>query len=107
MTARLIDHTKPSTFRSAMLRYAVAHLPCMRCNRIGATQAAHANQFKGMGIKASDALICALCFDCHAELDQGGVMNKEARRAFEFEMIAKTYAALMERGFLTVNEGTL
>lgn len=107
MTARLI-FPKSLTFRSEELRRAVVLLPCMHCGVHGWTQAAHANQGKGGGLKASDASIAALCGTrpgvrgCHAMLDQGGVLEKAERRVFELEMVALTYIALMERGLLQV-----
>ncbi|MDR6381808.1 hypothetical protein [Paraburkholderia caribensis] len=108
MTARLI-FPKPLTFRSEALRRAVTQLPCMKCGIHGHTQAAHMNLGKGGAIKASDAALAALCADrpgvsgCHALLDQGGKLPKSERREFEFEMVAKTYIALAERGFIVVN----
>lgn len=108
MTARLIGVPKLLTFRSEDLRRAVTTLPCMCCGIERYTQAAHGNKDKGGALKASDAAIAALCADrpgvrgCHAMLDQGGLMGKEERRAFEMEMIAKTYIALIERGLLKV-----
>lgn len=105
MTARLVGFPKPLTFRSEKLRRAVAELPCVCCGRVGLTQAAHGNQGKGMSIKASDAMIAALCTECHAALDQGGILPKAERRAFELEMIAKTYVYLMEQGRLEVVDG--
>ena len=108
MTARLV-FPKALTFRSEPMRRAVAMLPCMRCGIDGHTQAAHMNFGKGGAIKASDAALAALCADrpgvrgCHALLDQGGKLSKAERRAFEFEMVAKTYIALAERGMLEVN----
>jgi hypothetical protein len=102
VTARLIGIPKPTTFRSEKLRRAVASLPCMACGLVGMSQAAHSNQSKGMGIKASDAKIMALCITCHAELDQGGTMSKLDRRAYEDEMILRTYIALVENGLLEV-----
>jgi hypothetical protein len=44
--------------------------------------AAHSNQLrdgKGRSIKAHDYRIAALCFRCHAGLDQGSKMSKEDR----------------------------
>lgn len=102
MTARLIGLPKVATFRSERLRRAVASLPCMACGIVGMSQAAHSNQSKGMGIKASDAKIMALCITCHGELDRGGTMSKLDRRAYEDEMCLKTYIALMESGLLEV-----
>ena len=102
MTARLVGFPKKVSYRSEKLRRAVAALPCVCCGREGMTQAAHANQGKGMGIKAPDSWLAALCAECHAALDQGGILPKEERRAFEMEMIAKTYVALIEAGLLQV-----
>jgi hypothetical protein len=102
MTARLVGFPKPSTFRSEKLRRAVATLPCVNCGKEGATQAAHANQGKGMAIKSSDARIAALCTTCHGSLDQGGKMLKADRRDFEDQMVLLTYIALIERGLLQV-----
>lgn len=106
MTARLIGLPKKLTFRCDDLRRAVVKLPCMKCGIEGYTQAAHMNLGKGGAIKASDAALAALCADrpgvrgCHALLDQGGKLPKAERRAFELEMVAKTYIALVERGYL-------
>jgi hypothetical protein len=44
--------------------------------------AAHSNQMrdgKGRGLKADDYRIAALCYKCHAELDQGKNMSREER----------------------------
>lgn len=107
MTARLV-FPKSLTFRSEGLRRAVTLLPCMNCSIEGHTQAAHMNLGKGAALKASDAALAALCCDrpgvrgCHSLLDQGGNLPKAERRAFEFEMVAKTYIALIERGLLEV-----
>jgi hypothetical protein len=106
VTARLIGFPKTLTFRSEDLRRLVVKLPCMKCGIEGYTQAAHINFSKGMGLNASDAAIAALCADrpgvrgCHSLLDQGGKLPKAERRAFELEMVAKTYIALIERGYL-------
>jgi hypothetical protein len=108
VTARLIGFPKLLTFRSEALRRAVTQLPCMNCGIERHTQAAHMNFGKGGAIKASDAALAALCCDrpgvrgCHSLLDQGGAMSKAERRAFEMEMVAKTYIALVERGYLRV-----
>lgn len=93
------------TYRSEKLRRAVASLACVHCGRQGATQAAHANLAcfgKGMGHKASDAAIMALCMTCHGELDQGNSMGKLERWHQQMEWIAKTSVALIEAGLLEV-----
>jgi hypothetical protein len=57
-------------------------LPCQHCGaEDGTVVAAHSNEGihgKGRGIKASDEFIAALCFTCHANLDQGK-MNKDEK----------------------------
>lgn len=68
----------------------VAELPCQHCGVEGQTQAAHSNwaeHGKGRGIKASDEFTAALCYVCHAELDQGKNLSKAQRR----EMWSKAY----------------
>lgn len=93
------------TYRSESLRRAVASLPCVNCGRHGDTQAAHANLGcfgKGMGHKASDAAIMALCTSCHYELDQGKTMTKAEKWDKQMEWIAKTSVALIEAGKLEV-----
>ena len=94
------------TFRSEDLRRAVASLECMHCGVEGRTQAAHSNQQrdgKGMGHKASDAAIAALCGACHAEIDQGRDMSKAERIEAWESAHRKTMRALIERGILKVN----
>lgn len=100
-------------YRNADLLVAVRKLECVNCGQVGRTQAAHSNQLrfgKGRGLKASDAAIMALCCSapgivgCHAELDQGQKMTKLERHAMEYECIALTLIALLERGFLIVNQ---
>lgn len=91
------------TFRSEKFRRAIASMACVHCGRVGDTQAAHANLScfgKGMGIKASDAALMALCTTCHAELDQGKSMTKQERRDFQFECISKTLVQAVECGRL-------
>ena len=50
-------------------------VPCQSCGvSDGTVVAAHSNQSihgKGMGIKASDQFVAAMCRACHYEIDQG------------------------------------
>lgn len=70
-------------YRDARLLRAVRDAPCMMCGiQDGTVVAAHSNQLrdgKGKGIKAHDYRIAALCYRCHAEIDQGSKMTKEQR----------------------------
>lgn len=91
------------TWRSPKLLAAVRELPCQSCGaQDGTVCAAHANKDKGMGIKSSDATVSALCFKCHAMLDQSGTMTKQVRREFEEKMNLKTLRALLERELVRV-----
>ena len=72
-------------------------LPCQHCGaEDGTVVAAHSNEGihgKGRGIKASDEFIAALCFTCHANIDQGR-MSKEDRTQIWHNAHIKTRAIL-------------
>ena len=92
-------------YRDARILRAVREAPCMMCGaQDGTVVAAHSNQLrdgKGKGIKAHDYRIAALCFRCHAEIDQGAKMTKEERlEAFE-DAHRKTIGWLFDTGRLT------
>jgi len=68
------------------------------------TQAAHANwgiYGKGMGQKAHDCFVAALCIRCHAELDQGKNLSADERQQMWESAFRKTLLALFETGRLT------
>lgn len=96
----LTQSQKSGRHESAAWRRAVASLDCVRCGRAGETQCAHRNQGKGMGLKTDDALTAALCTSCHREIDQGGTMTREERRAAIDEAILQTVRELAVRGLL-------
>ena len=93
-----IPKSKP--WRSEAYRRRVAELPCAHCHKPGPSQAAHADQGKGMGMKAGDETCYPLCADgpawrgCHTRIGAGGLYGKEERRALEAEYAAKTRKAL-------------
>ncbi len=91
------------TFRSEDLQAVVRLLPCARCGRQPPSVAAHGNEDKGIGIKASDATLFAACHDCHTDIDRRGRLPKYERRALERELNLKTLRALVERGLLIPN----
>ena len=70
-------------YRNQKLLEAVRESPCQHCGKMdGTIVAAHSNQGrdgKGRGLKAHDYRIAALCFTCHAELDQGRRLSREER----------------------------
>ena len=83
-------------------RRAVAELPCVQCGSVGATQASHRNEGKGMGMKTDDALTAALCVKCHSEIDQGGALTREERRQRMDRAILRTLVLLFRDGKVRV-----
>jgi len=55
-----------------------------------------------MGLKSHDYRIAALCFTCHADIDQGQRLNKEKRKELWDEAHRRTIGWLFERGHLIV-----
>ncbi len=72
-----------------------ATLPCFKCGIHGYSQAAHPNQGRGKGQKASDRDVFPLCctrpliVGCHVEHDQLIGMTLDERRAAELDYIAR------------------
>lgn len=97
-----MNFLKQHTFRSDRWLRAVASLPCVICFREGATQAAHRNELKGMGLKTDDCLTAALCVTCHADIDQGASMTREERRRRMDTAILMTIRALAQEGRLSI-----
>jgi hypothetical protein len=86
-------------YRNQKLLEAVRACPCQHCGREdGTVVAAHSNQLrdgKGRGLKAHDYRIAALCFTCHANVDQGMLSREEKREIWE-EAHRKTIGWLFE-----------
>jgi cytochrome c553 len=93
-------YLKDTAYRSERWLRAVASLPCMRCFREGATQAAHRDQGKGMGIKTDDCFTAALCVTCHAELGQGMGYTRQQKREMMDAYILQTVRALAKEGLV-------
>lgn len=90
-----------SNYRSPKLLAAVRTLPCAHCGLPGPSEASHSNSLtdgKGMGIKAHDHRIAALCHTCHVDLDQGSRMDKQQRREFFNEAHRRTIGWLFDLG---------
>lgn len=93
-------------YRNKDLLRAVSQLPCQICGKEGETQASHSNQLedgKGMGIKAHDCYIAAICFTCHAEIDQGKTYTKDVRKAVWDKAHKRTIGELFKRNKLKVS----
>lgn len=78
------------TYRNEKLRRYVASMPCVHCGSID-VQAAHRNQGKGIGIKASDGLLAAICWREHARIDQGKDLTRAERRFVLDRYIVDTF----------------
>lgn len=95
---------KSAPVRSEPYRRAVATLPCAICGVHGYSQAAHANQGKGMGMKACDLTCFPACGPrpgfqgCHAALDQGALFLKAVRRELEPVWAADTRRKIQAMG---------
>lgn len=93
-------------YRNKKLLEVVRQSPCQNCDaEDGTVVAAHSNwaeDGKGMGIKAHDYKIAALCFRCHMELDQGSQMSKDERKKMWQNAHNKTIDWLFRTGKLKV-----
>ena len=93
---------KEDPARSEAYLRRVAALQCAHCGRLGPSQAAHADQGKGMAIKASDFDTFPLCADrpgrtgCHTLVGASGLFSKAHRRTLEEKYVAQT-RELLER----------
>lgn len=93
-------------YRNQKLLEAVRQSPCQHCGvQDGTVVAAHSNQLrhgKGRGIKASDAMVAALCYTCHMNLDQGSSMSREERIEMWTEAYIKTMRWLIENEIIGI-----
>lgn len=93
-------------YRNRKLLDVVRESPCQACGRAdGTIVAAHSNQLrdgKGRGIKAHDYRIAALCYACHAEIDQGAKLSKAERIEAWEEAHRRTIGWLFEQGLIVL-----
>ena len=93
-------------YRNKALLEIVRESPCQHCGRSdGTVVAAHSNRLrdgKGRRLKASDAMIAALCFKCHSELDQGSKMSRQERNEMWDNAYIHTMRWLFETDRVTV-----
>lgn len=92
--------------RSKELMRNAREIPCQHCGADdGTVCGAHTNWGggKGRSIKASDNLIASLCFNCHAELDQGKTLSKEQRQEMWQNAHIKTVDKLVKLGLWPAN----
>ena len=72
---------------------------CVRCGADGIDWC-HRNYGKGMGMKVSPDQTAAMCRNCHYEIDNGKVFNREERRAIMDAAIVETHHRLYDAGLL-------
>lgn len=92
-------------YRNKKLLETVRESPCQLCGaRDGTVVAAHSNQLrdgKGRSIKAHDYRIAALCYTCHADIDQGKMSREDKQDLWEMAH-RKTVGWLFENEHLEV-----
>lgn len=80
--------------------------PCQCCGKMdGTIVAAHSNQQrdgKGMGIKAHDYRVAYLCHQCHFDIDNGKLHERENRIAIWEAAHRATIGWLFANGHLKV-----
>ena len=92
-------------YRNKKLLEVVRDSPCQLCGaQDGTVVAAHSNQLrdgKGRSIKAHDYRIAALCYTCHADIDQGRMSREDKQDLWEMAH-RKTVGWLFENEHLEV-----
>lgn len=92
-------------YRNKKLLEVVRDSPCQLCGaQDGTVVAAHSNQLrdgKGRSIKAHDYRIAALCYTCHADIDQGRMSREDKQDLWEMAH-RKTVGWLFENDHLEV-----
>lgn len=93
-------------YRNKKLLEACRKLPCQLCGADdGTVCAAHSNQQihgKGTGIKASDAMVAALCAACHFAIDNGKTFGKDERKDYWNRAHQNTMRTMIETGVLVL-----
>lgn len=93
---------KDEPVRSEAYRRLVASLPCAECGIDGYSQAAHAEEGKGIGIKSCDLTCVPLCGPrlstngCHYAYGQGVLYPRETRRLLEKMNASETRSKLRD-----------
>ena len=95
---------KKTVWKNEAYRRLVASFDCEHCGKGAPSQAAHAEQGKGMGIKSDDRTCFAACADspgrrgCHSILGQSGMFTRDQRRVIEQNHARKTREAIRQSG---------
>jgi hypothetical protein len=96
----IVPVLKENALESEAYRRLICTLPCMRCGIFGFTQACHADESKGMGLKTDDRTCWPGCGPhdgkpgCHHYVGTTGALGKLRRRELEREYAEKAIALL-------------
>ena len=105
-----VARPKVQPVRDEAYRRFVAGLPCFACGVQGYSQAAHPDQGRGLGQKASDRDVFPLCcarpliVGCHATHDSLIGMTLAERRAREADYIARMAPIAAAAGWTTTQD---
>lgn len=104
MTVAFQPRPKADVWRCEAYRRLVASMDCAHCHRPGPSQAAHADQGKGMALKADDRTCYPACADgpmrqgCHSLIGSRGLFSRDQRRTIEQNHARKTREAIRQSG---------
>lgn len=99
-----VTNGKDSPLRSEPYRRLVAAMACIHCGQPGPSQAAHADQGKGAGLKTDDRTCYPVCAarpglpGCHDAIGGSGAFGKARRRALETRYAALTRERIRKAG---------
>lgn len=99
-----LPFTKVVPLESEIYRRLVADMPCIRCGRVGQSQAAHPNVDKAKGAKKDDRMCFPLCVQrlgehgCHYLWDQHKLVPKGERGAVEQDWGRRTRFQVIAAG---------
>ena len=103
----MTPNPKREYIRSRKLLDNCRYLHCSMCgSNDGTIVAAHSNQGRhgtGKAIKADDNMIAALCYICHADLDQGSIYSKKEKERYWERAHLKTVYRLIEANLWPAN----
>lgn len=92
------------TFRSPKLLKGANGEPCVLCQSVGTTVAAHSNSQehgRGMGHKAPDYYVAYVCQRCHDLIDgRSGGLSKDEKRELWLRAFVRTVSLWFERGIV-------
>lgn len=100
----ILTYSKEAPVRNEAYRRLVASLPCWLCGTHGRSQAAHADQGKGVAMKSDDRTCYPLCCTqlgmpgCHDLVGASGRWTKAERREMEVHAARETQIRLIAAG---------